>query len=334
MTTQNTINVANIIINSELHRGDKLYSSVFGDLTFEDVIIDRGGDHSHQILTIDHDGKRKLFAFDGHLLGYEKGEMILFPSNTMRDWLKLSWKKGDVLVSNYGKKNIIFVEFIDDTYTSFKGQYGYEEPTFNYDTEVIATQDYGKATYSIAAYLSVLEKKLGGKLNMETLEIEKKPLFNDGDILVFSFKISGMMTHVVLIFKEFTSEDEFSSHVCKNALGSLVYEQKRHAFSKEAQLRYATEDEKQQLFEALAKEGKRWNAETKQIENIETKWTPKAFERVLVRDNYYDIWSANFFSHMKYNRYITINNCDWKYCIPYNEETAKLIGTTDNWEEN
>ena len=32
--------------------------------------------------------------------------------------------------------------------------------------------------------------------------------------------------------------------------------------------RYATEEEKQRLFDALAKEGKRWNAEKKQIEDL------------------------------------------------------------------
>ena len=32
--------------------------------------------------------------------------------------------------------------------------------------------------------------------------------------------------------------------------------------------RYATKEQAQQLFDALAKEGKRWNAETKQIETI------------------------------------------------------------------
>ncbi len=32
--------------------------------------------------------------------------------------------------------------------------------------------------------------------------------------------------------------------------------------------RYATEEEKQRLFDALAKEGKRWNAEEKRIEDL------------------------------------------------------------------
>ena len=48
--------------------------------------------------------------------------------------------------------------------------------------------------------------------------------------------------------------------------------------------RYATEEEKQRLFDALAKEGKRWNAEEKRIEDL-PRW------RALYGDNYYSIGS-------------------------------------------
>ena len=46
----------------------------------------------------------------------------------------------------------------------------------------------------------------------------------------------------------------------------------------------ATEEEKQLLFDALAKEGKRWNAEEKRIEDL-PRW------RALYGDNYYSIGS-------------------------------------------
>ena len=42
--------------------------------------------------------------------------------------------------------------------------------------------------------------------------------------------------------------------------------------------RYATDDEKQRLFDALAKVGKRWNAETKQIEDL-PRWRAKIGEK-------------------------------------------------------
>ena len=58
---------------------------------------------------------------------------------------------------------------------------------------------------------------------------------------------------------------------------------------------------------------------------------PKPFDRVITRTPDTP-WTANFFSHIDSDG---VKNCiDDKYlmCLPYNEETAKLIGTTNNWE--
>ena len=47
-----------------------------------------------------------------------------------------------------------------------------------------------------------------------------------------------------------------------------------------------------------------------------------------------DIWTANIFSHMaSHGEYVAIG-CVGGYscCIPYNEETAHLVGTTDEWK--
>ena len=65
----------------------------------------------------------------------------------------------------------------------------------------------------------------------------------------------------------------------------------------------------------------------------------KLFDKVVVRDRgLYDTkWVLSFFSHYDNNNkkypYVCINRCTYNYCLPYNEETAKLIGTTDDYEE-
>ena len=99
-------------------------------------------------------------------------------------------------------------------------------------------------------------------------------------------------------------------------------------------LRIATEAEKQQLFSALEKEGKAWDTEKKEVVDLKPKWTPKPFDRVITRNDDDDIWTANIFSHMdSHGEYVTIGCVGgYTYCIPYNEETAKLIGTTNNVE--
>ena len=60
----------------------------------------------------------------------------------------------------------------------------------------------------------------------------------------------------------------------------------------------------------------------------------KPFDRVLVRDLDFNIWYNDIFSFRdKDGRYMCIGN-KWDECIPYNEETAHLLGTTENFEDN
>ena len=115
------------------------------------------------------------------------GECILFPSKSMRDWSKFAWKKGDVLISK-GRRtlHVIFEGFNDDTYTTFKGKHYLcdysnnencddEEYYNDYHKEVEEqTIEFEKDNINNAqTYINIIEKKLDGKLNLETLEIEK-----------------------------------------------------------------------------------------------------------------------------------------------------------------
>lgn len=71
--------------------------------------------------------------------------------------------------------------------------------------------------------------------------------------------------------------------------------------------------------------------------------TLKPFDKVLVRDKEDGDWICSFFSHITdfyiYFPYSTVGT-SYKYCIPYNEDTKHLVGTTDEapefyhyWEE-
>ena len=56
------------------------------------------------------------------------------------------------------------------------------------------------------------------------------------------------------------------------------------------------------------------------------------FDKVLVRDYYNERWRVDIFGFML-NDCICCCTTNWRYCIPYNEETKNLIGTTDDWPE-
>ena len=95
-------------------------------------------------------------------------------------------------------------------------------------------------------------------------------------------------------------------------------------------IRLATEEEKQRLFDALAKEGKRWNAEKKCIEELPRKTSVfKPFDKVLVRDGDIDTWGADIFleySNLEFQ--FRCFRCVWRQCIPY-EGNESLLGTSN-----
>ena len=57
------------------------------------------------------------------------------------------------------------------------------------------------------------------------------------------------------------------------------------------------------------------------------------FSKVLVRDCPLYPWCCSFYSHREGDKFRTVNNYIWKYCIPYNEDTKSLRGTTSEAPE-
>lgn len=54
----------------------------------------------------------------------------------------------------------------------------------------------------------------------------------------------------------------------------------------------------------------------------------KPFDKVLVRRSEITHWICNYFSHMCENYYVCLGGDIWTYCIPYNDETKHLVGTS------
>ena len=95
--------------------------------------------------------------------------------------------------------------------------------------------------------------------------------------------------------------------------------------------RLATEKEKELILSKLASIGKKWNPDTKQIEDLSKPQQFKPFDKVLVKDYENSEWHANIFSHIENDseyQFICIQGA-WRYCIPY-EGNEHLLGTTDS----
>lgn len=184
---QKDIDIYEILKDEEY--GTELYTPICGNVWHSGMANDK--DSAKAIWTEDGAGREHFFDKNGKI--YKEGEVLLFPSNKMRDWSKFAWKKGDVLVSEDGSVHIIFEKFTDDTYTIFAGKHYYvksgiapyyERVCSNAITEVFTLE----AEDAAKTYIRTIEERLDGKLNRETLEIEKpaKPVFELGNLYVFN----------------------------------------------------------------------------------------------------------------------------------------------------
>ena len=331
------INIAEIL--KDKPRGIKLYSLTYGDCFYQEYTGDFGIECQSQNgvqFNLDEYGK---YCIDG--------ECIIFPSKDMRDWHKFAWKEGDVLVSNDGEKEVFFNGFTDDTYALFKAKHGFEilsdeNTIYLADEDGIATSDYTLEDKDAAqTYINTIEERLGGKLNRGTLEVEKsQPEFKEGDIVSLEIRYinsEDVTVETYIVHDDYNYGDELNFYAGCNNLCMIKHNscvKPTNTSVIKVFIRYATDSEKKQLFDTLAKEGKAWDSEKKVIVDLKPKWTPKPFDRVITRNAADDVWTANIFSHIdSHGEYVTIACVGgYTYCLPYNEETAKLIGTTNNWE--
>lgn len=307
------INIAKILKNKP--EGTKLWTDMFGSVTLY-VVTD-----VCDAFQVKHHNKYPWFDEDGKL--YKEGVLCIYPSKSMRDWEKFSWKRGDVLISDCGFV-CIFKEWASDDYTKFNGCYFDGMP----NTE---TAKYSKVDNNIAyGYIRDIENRCGGKLNLETLEIEKKTKFEDGDI---AFADYGNRQDVFIVSDKTDLSEGYNSFISLDLSNlTLIMGCRRSFFKKDlCKLRLATEEEKQQLFDALAKEGKRWDAEKKLIVDLKPKVELKPFDKVLVRNDKEDQWSANIFSYQVRDMFHCLGEGYWRYCIPY-AGNEHLLGTTKDVE--
>ena len=321
------MNIATIL--KDKPKNTKLYSPIFGDMYFSGVEDD--------FIKVIHQEQIVIFFGNGRYYNYPESEPLLFPSKEMCDWEKFAWKRGDALIMNGCR--VVFDKWLNDDYTSFNAVHlitssgGYfDKPLQNRYTSISSfiTKYWRKMTdLETKIYMESLERECDGKLNLTTLNIEKQLEFKDGDIVVA--EEDNYYDKVIFIA---TIKDDIVSKALINARYEdygVYYNEYR--FGHNRSLRLATDSEKQQLFEALAKENKAWDAEKKQIVDLKPNIDElKPFDKVLVRDSKSSKWRANLFSHKNVNEPYYCVYASWNYCIPY-EGNEHLLGTTKNVKE-
>ena len=318
------INIAKIL--KDKPEGTKLWTDMFGEVTLYVVT------NTCDAFQVKHHNKEPWFDKDGKLC--KEGVLCIYPSKSMRDWEKFAWKKGDVLAGAFGA-SCIFDKWANDDYTRFDAKF----VTPKSRGTTFEVEDWCKITNEacIRQYIRDIEEDNGGKLNLTTLEIENnQPEFKDGDII----KMTWDKYSAIVIFWEYSNFGKgLDSHVFFN-IKTKIIEYNIHGHTlQDMILRFATEEEKLQLFDALAKKGKAWDAEKKMIVNLKPKVEFKPFDKVLVRNTDTEEWFPGFFekfdSTWNYPYHImnrrSMTDFAFKQCIPY-EGNEHLLGTTKDVE--
>ena len=311
---QKDIDIYEILKDEEY--GTELYTPKCGRVWHSGMANDK--DSAKAIWTEDEAGREHFFDKNGKI--YKEGEVLLFPSKEMRDWSKF-FKKGDVLVHRNGDVHVIFEGFKDNRYTRFKGKhYLWKECFEDYDEEVseMITFMFWKASDDEAkTYINTLEKFLGGKLNRETLEIEKpaKLKFEVGKLYVFNEDDEdGELTIIGELIAKNESEDTLTfgdQYEIENQ--KFVTDQTfdlRISVNKE--LREATENEVE-LFNkhyAIWKEQPCFKTFDKVLVSIGSgfQWRPALF----IRDH-----GENFTNRYNVLPLFCGKPADYEHCIPY-----------------
>lgn len=336
------INIVEILKDKPVNT--KLWSPLFGDVYTSSICSE------DTIIIVNHHAESSSFYNNGKYFNHAEAEPLLFPSNEMRDWSKFAWKKGDILVNKDAEVHIIFDGFKDDTYKTFHGHYYlWEEEgsivNFEENEDYMQTSEFYKANKEEAqTYINTIEERLGGKLNRESLKVEKtQPEFKDGDI---AFADYGNRQDVFIVSDKTGLSEGYSSFISLDLSSLTLSMGYRTCFFKKdlCKLRLATDSEKKQLFSALAKKGKAWDAEKKQIVDLKPKCEFKPMDLCLMKyigqynNRGWELCQYAYTEHRVSSSgehrdfYHSVGGEIYAECIPYNEDTKHLLGTKTEWK--
>ena len=338
-------------------KGTKLYSSVLGEVELEGV-TDSVNYPIIVKLNEEQFGERiiETFTSDGRLIATYEGECVLFPSRDQRDWSKFKhtceFKDGDILsyqtvrFATEEEKQKLFQAIKDNRYkwnAETKTLEKLVEPRFKVGDWVVFITS--KSVYKVEKkenYEYTLRHILGGSMCLPfsneklirewTIEDAKDGdvLVNGSNIFIFHFinniRLMGYC-HVNM------NNGNFYNDIGRNECFCTI----------DAQVTPATKEQRDALMKAMNDNGYELDDETKTLKKlVKHKFDPstlKPFDRVLVRLTRDCIWNVTFFSH--YDKevnwgcypFVTTSCKSYDKCIPYNDETKHLLGTSDEAPE-
>ena len=301
-------------------KGTKLYSTVYGEVTF---IASSDTLQLYPISVRLNNKMVEIFTSEGKLLNKFDGECTLFPSKDQRDWSKFTapWYNKPI------EQKFRVGQYITDGHNS--GQ------IIEAECHCYKILDFTGNTNIIIPFT------LQDNYHLWTIQDAK-----DGDVLTLSWMENGNLFEKIVIFKKYHNEGVKGLYngPCVEGYG-ITFMNREILFTNEevpyysktwtCNLQPATKEQRNLLLQKIKEAGYEWNVESK---SLEEKFDPKVlkpFDKVIVRSNNGE-WECAIFSHIKdYGGDYQYDCCYmiYRYCIPYNDETKHLVGTTEDAPE-
>ena len=296
-------------------KGTKLYSPLFGEVEFEQILENWG------YVSVRKGKDTWPFESDARfpISDSKSAELMLYPSKEQRDWSKFAYKlEPKFKVGNW--------------YQCTKSFYG-KGVIFTKNTAYYCAQK-GCLQDEYGCHIAIV-KDLYDNFKLWTIQDAK-----DGDVLAND--------HHILILKELVYD--WSSNGTPYSVkaycgikpnGNFEIGKDNWCFCGTLHIHPATKEQRDALMKSMNDAGYVWDEKKNELrELIKPKFDPKTlqpFDKVLVRDKSFIRWRCTFYSHLIEDnetmyKYVTAYNV-YKYCIPYNDDTKHLVGTTEEAPE-
>lgn len=334
-------------------KGTKLYSTIHGEVELEQ--IKHNADYP---IVFKYKGKDGIYyedttTIDGKFNLTSAGECTLFPSKDQRDWsmfnIETELVDGEIYYCGINQVNKSI--YIHRKTTRYKTEYYVKLDLFDLallgDGIIITDEEnikeLRKATDNEKEMFFNFLQKHDYKWDEEKKKLVKiEPELVDGEIYfaktitaewiyIYKKNYTFKTNHYVAVLNYNLTD---FNNICTTYNENIIL------------LRNATEEEKRMFFNIIEKNGRKWDADKKELVRIEPKFdvsTLQPFDKVLVRDMDTQKWHCHLFDTLNKDSKYSFNCIIGKFyqCVPYNEDTKHLVGSTEipprkyvTWEEN
>lgn len=152
----------------------------------------------------------------------------------------------------------------------------------------------------------------------------------DGDVL---FSLDSKQP---FIYKERPQFSQARGYCCINKFGEFgVWNTSKCVICTDKYIP-ATKEQRDLLFKKMKEAGYQWDADKKELRKIKSHYDIKnfkPFDKVLIRVGNNSKWTCDFFSYYHNGCFHCVGTDYWSQCIPFNEDTKHLLGTSDPCDE-